>query len=293
MLSVLIPTYNYNVYPLVNEIHKQALRIELPFEILVFDDASTTVFETNNLLIDLEFVTYKKLAKNIGRTAIRKELAQSAQYDNLLFMDADTFPEKPDFIKKLSIEIQKNDFDVLFGGVIFQKNKPKKEQLLRWIYGANRESLPLDKRIENPYLSVISTSFLIDKTIFLKLNTSLQYKRYGLDILFSYLLKKQNFTIKHIANPVYHLGLETSELFLQKSKEAVETLIFLIKQQLITTNYSKLVIFHNKYGKYSLYFLAKISYILFHNLMEFQLKSSKPSLRLFDWYRYGYYCLKK
>ena len=40
MLSILIPTYNYNVYPLVMELKSQADELDLSYEILVQDDAS-------------------------------------------------------------------------------------------------------------------------------------------------------------------------------------------------------------------------------------------------------------
>ena len=40
MLSILIPTYNYNVYPLVSELQRQCLESKIEFEILCQDDAS-------------------------------------------------------------------------------------------------------------------------------------------------------------------------------------------------------------------------------------------------------------
>ena len=40
MLSILIPTYNYNVFPLAQSIHKQCSDIDIDFEIIVLDDAS-------------------------------------------------------------------------------------------------------------------------------------------------------------------------------------------------------------------------------------------------------------
>jgi glycosyltransferase involved in cell wall biosynthesis len=292
MLSVLIPTYNYNVYPLVREVHKQLLVTNVAFEILVFDDASTQQFETTVMFHELAQLTYKKLKKNIGRTAIRQELAQEAQYEQLLFMDADTFPKNPDFIKKLLANIETKP-TIIYGGVVFQDYKPKKEKLLRWVYAIERESLSLVERQKTPYLSILSTSFLIDKQLFLKINTQLQYKRYGLDILFSYLLKKEKVAVLHIANPVYHFGLETSEIFINKSKEAIDTAIFLTKNKLIPIDYKKMDIWHQKWAKFGLSFWAKITYNAFHKLMEWQLKSAKPSLHLFDWYRYAYYCKKR
>ena len=40
MLSILIPTYNYNVYPLVTELKKQIDELAIEYEILVQDDSS-------------------------------------------------------------------------------------------------------------------------------------------------------------------------------------------------------------------------------------------------------------
>ena len=42
MLSILIPIYNYNSYPLVQELHKQCLESDIDFEILCQDDASNS-----------------------------------------------------------------------------------------------------------------------------------------------------------------------------------------------------------------------------------------------------------
>ena len=40
MISVLIPTYNYNVNNLVNNVHKQLVISHIPFEIICLDDCS-------------------------------------------------------------------------------------------------------------------------------------------------------------------------------------------------------------------------------------------------------------
>ena len=41
MLSILIPTYNYDTFQLVKELHNQALKEGIEFEIIVSDDASS------------------------------------------------------------------------------------------------------------------------------------------------------------------------------------------------------------------------------------------------------------
>ena len=48
MLSILIPIYNYNAYPLVLELHKQCLECEIEFEIICQDDASGSDLNIEN-----------------------------------------------------------------------------------------------------------------------------------------------------------------------------------------------------------------------------------------------------
>ena len=43
MLSVLIPTYNYNAVSLVKELHKQLLDSNIVFEIICIDDGSKSL----------------------------------------------------------------------------------------------------------------------------------------------------------------------------------------------------------------------------------------------------------
>ena len=58
MLSILIPTYNYNVYPLLTELKKQADLANLPYEILVLDDASSLFIAENSKINVLENCSY-------------------------------------------------------------------------------------------------------------------------------------------------------------------------------------------------------------------------------------------
>ena len=51
MLSILIPTYNYDVTELVNTLHEQCLQAKLTFEILVLDDV---IYKTQHTLIKID-----------------------------------------------------------------------------------------------------------------------------------------------------------------------------------------------------------------------------------------------
>jgi glycosyltransferase involved in cell wall biosynthesis len=67
MLSILIPVYNYNVYPLVSELHKQCLECGVNFEILCQDDASNQIESENQKINSLENCHFSKNNSNLGR----------------------------------------------------------------------------------------------------------------------------------------------------------------------------------------------------------------------------------
>ena len=70
MLSILIPTFNYNVAPLVSELYNQCMRIEnLEFEIHVNDDASKQTFE-NDLI---EYKTYDSIREDYEYSVKNKD----------------------------------------------------------------------------------------------------------------------------------------------------------------------------------------------------------------------------
>ena len=54
MLSILITVYNYNVYPLVSELHKQCSESKIDFEIFCIDDASNQIESENQNINSLE-----------------------------------------------------------------------------------------------------------------------------------------------------------------------------------------------------------------------------------------------
>lgn len=288
MLSILIPTYNYSVVELVTIVHKQALMAAIPFEIIVIDDCSTNqdINDKNEIIEDLVFCTYLKNEKNLGRTATRNILAIKATYDLLLFLDADVLPKHDDFINKFELNINKK-FKVIYGGICYYKEKPKPDQLLRWNYGHKRETKSVSDRLGEPYF-IISQNLLINKKIFIKNNT-LGKNTYGLDILFSGNLLKNDVKVKHIDNPVYHLGLENNETFLNKSLEAVETTYLLEKNNQINKDLrplQKSYLFLNKWKVDGIYCAV---FKLIKKAIKSNLLSNNPSMFMFDLYRLNYF----
>ncbi len=291
MLSILIPTYNYSVFSLVENLFNQCEKAGIEYEIVVFDDGSQNQFD-NEKINSLKNCSFKVLEKNIGRSAVRNLLSKTAKFDWLLFLDSDVFPKGEDLIQNYLSKIHENFAPrVIYGGIRYQEKTPEKHQLLRWVYGNKREAISAFERNKNVYLSFLTLNFLIHKSIFEKVqfNEEIPNLR-NEDLLFSYDLKQAEIIINHIENWVYHLGIETSDIFIKKTNESSVAFLFLLKNDLIPYNYTP-------YGKAfklvtNLKFKKVISVLfrLFKPVLLKNLKSKKPSMFLFDLYRLGYIC---
>lgn len=293
MLSILIPVYNFNISPLVEALHKQCLESKIEFEIICQDDGSSQFKVENQSTNQLKNTSYTILEHNIGRSAIRNLLAQKAKFENLLFLDADTLPIHSNFIPNYIIQID-NEEKVIYGGIQYQEKEPLKSEILRWTYGNSREALSVEKRQTNPYLSLLTLNFLIKKSIFKKVcfNEEIPNLRHE-DTLFSYELKRDNIKITHINNPVYHLGIESSETFLKKSEESVVGLKNLVDNKLIDIEYVKLSYYYQVIEKYKLSIFSRKLFSIFKSALRKNLSGNRPSLLIFDLYRLGYYCTLK
>ncbi|TYB76868.1 glycosyltransferase family 2 protein [Bizionia myxarmorum] len=292
MLSILIPTYNYDISRLVKEIHAQISELSIPFEICCYDDASTnkSVVETNQSIHNLPHTSYTVFTKNMGRSAIRNLLAQNAKFDWLLFLDADVLPKNNDFISKY-LEAITEKTEVIYGGILYVEEKPNQSHLLRWVYGNEREALSTVNRNKNVYLSFLTLNFLIKKSVFSKVafNENIPNLRHE-DTLFSHNLKLADIEVTHIENPTYHLGLEESSHFLEKSLESVDALYLFLKQGLIPKDYTKITRVFFKLKPFGLHYVLALMYTIFEAYFKRNLLSKKPSLFIFDLCRLSYLC---
>lgn len=290
MLSILVPIYKYNVYPLVLELHKQCKDCGIAFEILCQDDASDLFKIENQKINSLENCNFLVNNLNVGRGKNINFLAEKSKFDWLLIMDCDTFPTENTYIQKYIFQINEAE-QVVFGGIKYQKEKPSSNQLLRWFYGNARESIFVEKRKINPNDSALTSNILIQKKVFNSNKFDDSITKYGYeDLVFLSDLKKKEILVKHIDNPTYHLGLETSEQFLAKTKIALENLKIISENNSIYNSESKILKVYNIFKQ--LYLTSFISLIFkkTERNLEHNLFSTKPSLLLFDFYKLGYYC---
>ncbi|MHA7060002.1 glycosyltransferase family 2 protein [Aquimarina sp. M1] len=289
MLSILIPVYNYDVVPLVDELTNQLNTLDCIYEIIILDDCSTKPGLVNSkILNEISNCSYIIQSNNLGRTATRLNLAKMAAYNWLLFLDADIMPKRKDFISTILKSIHRN-IDIIFGGVDYQTNVPNTNIILRWLYGRKKEMKSVRTRNKNTYTSIISQNFLIQKRICLEVLEAIDLNRYGLDIYFSYQLEQKRARVLHIDNPTVHLGLEKNSSFLKKSMLSTETTLYLEKQSKIPKNYrpiQRAYLILKKTHTAGLFFLLIKK---FENAIVKNIKSGKPKIFLFDLYRLYYF----
>lgn len=229
MLSILIPIYNYPVVSLVEALHQQGRRSKVPFEIICLDDGSEADFlEQNEPLRKLDSVHYELLPDNVGRARIRNILAERAQYPYLLFLDCDSAVVREDYLQHY-LDVLSED-TVLYGGRLYSEHPPDDpEYYLHWRYGRQREALDPDQRQQYPYRSFMTNNYVIPRSVAKDIPFDEDIRHYGYeDTLLADRLYRENLPVRHINNPVLHLGLEPAPVFLAKIQQSLDNLRWLL-----------------------------------------------------------------
>lgn len=288
MLSILIPTYNYNISELLKILYQQASAENIQFEILAKDDASTKYLEENLAAANqLSYTKHLRSKENIGRTATRQFLSEAAKYDWLLFLDADVIPKKETFIADYITEIN-TGYETIFGGFSYDESTPNYSELLRWKYGKKYEEIDAGIRNKKPYEIVISANFLIKKSVFLSINPLLDRKSYGLDNYFSALLKKEQIKVFHINNEVFHYGLETNAKYVEKAEQAADTILWMYYDKQIRFHNNKLLKMHLSLKKLKLNYITSFFYSVFSKIFKKNLVGKNPNVKLLQLYKLFY-----
>lgn len=291
MLSILIPTYNYNALPLVKELENQCSELNIIFEIICQDDASNSELNVyNNKINELKNSSFYTNYENLGRGKNINSLAKKANYDWILIIDCDMYPTNGNYIKTYYSESQKLKSVAFYGGIAYKTNSSDKGNL-RYEYGIKREALHITDRTVKKNLGALTSNLLIQKKVYLKNLFSDKITQYGYeDTLFLYQLELNSIDIVHIDNPLFHLNLETSDLFLEKTVLALQNLKSIITIQPELSKRIKLSFIYLKLKKYNLNYIIIILFELFKRIIHKNLTSKKPNLFLFDFYKLGVFC---
>ena len=290
MLSILIPTYQYNSLPLVRVLHKQGKELDISFEIICFEDGSNTNLYAENLEINkLSNATFKKLESNIGRSKIRNLLIAKSKYKYCLFIDGDSMIYATDYLQRY---INLLPFEgIIYGGRRHQDYCPSGQQSLRWKYGKFVEDKSASIRLKSPYTSLLFNNTLVNKACFKSIEFDRSIRTYGHeDTVIAYHSELNDITIQHIDNFVIHENLENNDVFLNKTHFAITNLYQLSEQKKIPYSFVKLLRYFRTLERLRLRKLISKLYLIFKYKIDKNLKSTNPSLLLFKFLKLGYIC---
>lgn len=286
MLSILIPVYQYDVCPLVRDLHRQAEALTIPWEIICLDDGSDEFWRRRNQEIrHLTGVRYEEAVQNMGRSRVRNQLAELAAYPFLQFMDCDSGVVRSDFISKYVGCLTEDT--VLCGGRIYAANRPRDDDFsLHWLYGTEREAHSAEQRAKEPHHSFMSNNFVVPASTMRAIPFDERLTDYGHeDTLFGQQLARAGIAVRHLDNPLEHVGLETAAAFLAKAENAVYNLAFLRKQD--TLLQTRLTETYDHLHRRGFLPLATIGLSWLEGCFRKNLLSRHPDLRIFDAWRLG------
>ena len=281
-LSILIPTYDYVCYTLVNDLQKQCESLDNldKYEIIVMEDGGRDQVKAiaNHKINELDNCRYIQNKSNIGRSAIRNHLADIAEGEWLLFMDSDGKVISDEFIKKY-IETAKEGANIICGGLTHTVECPSPMCTLRWRY--ERDYEVSQKKNNKPFRTFC---FMIKKHVFKQVRFNESYYGYGLeDMQFGIDLQKKGYSITYIDNPLLNNDLESNPHFLRKTEEALHTL-YNHQEDLRTSNLLTFIHLHPIIA-----YIAPIIYKMSHYFLVRNLLSTTPNITLFNFYKLGYF----
>jgi glycosyltransferase involved in cell wall biosynthesis len=285
VISICIPTYNFNINSLVEALLAQ---MDTGDEIIVIDDASNEATKQNNATIANKVTRFIELPQNVGRAKIRNLFVNEATNEYLLFLDCDSLVQSPQFLFNYKTAIQLNP-KVVCGGRVYAAVCPSPNQSLSWKYGTLVESKSVEERKKHPNQSFMTNNFLVHKQVLLQHPFDERLTQYGHeDTLFGLMLKNNRIAIEHINNPVLNGDVETNAVYIQKTENAIENLHLILQfypssDLLESINLLKVA---NKLHFFKTIGFLKLGYFLFGNRLKTKMIHSKnPQLRLFSLYK--------
>ena len=286
-ISVLIPTFNQPCQELVKQLHMQLERASVDYEIIVADDGSTDqqTVEQNLQIACMPRCQYIVREKNSGRAAIRNFLAQTARYDDLLFIDSDMTVVSDCYIERY---LKNNGDAVIDGGVAIVGDACALRGNLRYLYEmAEEPHHTAPERQRSPYQHLHTANLMIRRELMLAYPFDERFRHYGYeDVLLGKTLRQHHVAIRHIDNPMGFCTFEANETFVLKTEEGLRTL-YEFRDDL--RGYSRLLTFvagiHIPLVKTMIRFVFRLT----GQAVRRNLCSARPNLSLFKFYKIGYY----
>lgn len=287
--SILIPVFNYDVRALIENLLFQLKGIDCSYEIVLSDDNSNSYFRnTNNEYIknlNNDRVKLIQQSSNIGNGVNRNCLIKNASYEWLLFLDADVFPVFSTFISVYIAEMRSTLKEIISGNIVYELHSESKH-LLRWKYGVKKEQISFKERKKRSIISLRGANFAIKKDLAVKNNFLHLIEDYGF-VDTRFFLQFKQYQVSVVENPVYHLGIESNEVYFEKMKKSIRNALFMFHENnevvvasiSIISNYKKVRLLKNILG---------LLYEISNKKLKKNIVSSAPSIFVFQMYKLLY-----
>ena len=293
MLSILIPTYNFDCSSLVHALLKQCESLkaqqqyEFDFEILVADDASPRkeFVACYEWMREHSYCHFYPLEKNLGRAKIRNYLASLSKYPYLVFIDCDALVCTDDFVE--NYWKNRDIADIVCGALRNLPACPSGGQLRYFYEKAAEKHRGVEYRNAHPYTYFTTFNVLFHRSVLESVQFDERCTEYGYeDALMGVVLEKRGYKVCHIDNPLIHNGIDPSAIYLEKIETSLRVLRRLGEPM---QSASALVCLQRKLQSYHLLPLVHLIYHIFRPLIHKNLVSGHPSLSLLKFYKLGYY----
>lgn len=228
-LSILIPTYNWDLTPLVEALRREIETAGLQDEVELksFDDCSTdaTLREKNRRLFTSSqkaWEEYREMPHNQGRAKICNALAAAATGEWLLILDADVLPDSPRFLRNYFEEIDRDRADAICGGTGYSQRTmtgPQYDFYIHLVTTAGQSDAV--KRNKVPWKIVLTSNMLVKREVFQRLPFDSRFVTYGYEDQEWGIRVKNAFRLLHVDNTVSHLGLQTKEELYKKLRLSI------------------------------------------------------------------------
>ncbi len=288
-ISILIPVYNTVCIKIVEVIARQCQQLKsngdnFLYEILVADDCSSIKdsIKENRIINDFTNCRFIEKPENTGSAATRNFLAQASQYNWLLFLDCDMQITSQSFIADyLNTDAQ----GIINGGIKIGNGN---NQNLRYLYEKHCEPMhTAEQRKLRPYQHFRSTNFLIERKIIIANPFDERFRKSGYeDVIFGKMLRESKVSITHIDNPTLMTDFETNEAYMDKIDRSINTL-HQFRSEL--RGYSRLLTLVDGIHLGIVRSFIRLWHRLFGPIERRNLTGKRPSLRIFNLYRLGYY----
>ncbi len=228
MLSVLVPTFDRDVRPLVAELlgDMAALADPLAVELLVLVDGNPALEGQEEVLA---MAGARGLAagfacapRNLGRSGARNALAEAAKGEHILFLDADSLPDAPGFVGRALEAAREAPDAVTCGGRTGLRCPPAPpDARLFEAHSRMREWIPAAERNRDPEGNFLSANFQLRRDLFLRAPFDGRFTGWGWEDTDWALRIAPLAPVRHVDNSVSHMEHHTDAGWLGRLDRSV------------------------------------------------------------------------